>query len=459
MPIRPYDASGTVESIVHADLCTNCGFCVPVCPTAAIAMERDAASAELLPVVTPDACVMCPLCLAVCPGADVDFDHYYREYLGTDWQQRYLGYVRTAWIGHSSDVDHRRASASGGMLTELAAFALRSGQLDYVISIRASDGDPLSQEMVLYDDPEALRRSRGSVYHPVALGDGLQVLLARDVPADARLGLIGLPCHIHAAHRLFDSRGRFRKYRWSMIFGLFCGGTWTFRAAEEFLAHQGNTPTEVREFRFRGEGWPGTIQWTTHDGVEHVWQRHGRSLGQKLAQSTFFPAYAYHTPVRCLSCSDGLAELADIAFGDPWLKSERGDRDGASLAVVRTERGARLFAAALDAGLIRARRADDDEVVVSQKGMLTFKQNYEAFNDALRDRGRGSPDYRYRWAGDRPPPRSLRWYARLAYWVHSRGRRQTWLRVPMVVVQGLLARHIKRRVVRLTPRDDDNYFV
>lgn len=456
MPKRPYAASGTVESIVDAELCTNCGFCVPVCPTAAIGMQRDMESAELLPVVDAAACVMCPLCLAVCPGADVDFDRYYHDYLNTDRQRRYAGYLRSAWIGHSTDPEHRRASASGGMLTELAAFALRSGELDYVVSIRDRDDDPLQQQMVLYDDPEALRRSRGSIYLPVALGEDLNELLDRGLPADARLGLIGLPCHIHAAHRLFDTRGRFRRFRWTLIFGLFCGGTWTFRAAEEFLAHQGYALADVRRFRFRGEGWPGAIQWITRDAARHEYRRHGRSLGQKLVQTTFFPAYSYHTPTRCLSCSDGLAELADLAFGDPWLKSERGDKEGSSIAVVRSERAARLLDAAIRAGVIECREVGDDEVLISQKGMLTFKQNYSAFTAAAGSRG--APVYRYGWAEGATPPRALRWYARLAYLAHDLGRRKTWLRLPLVVAQGLLARYIKRRVIILTDHDGDNYF-
>jgi hypothetical protein len=138
----------------------------------------------------------------------------------------------------------------------------------------------------------------------------------------------------------------------------------------------------------------------------------------------------------------------------------RQDSDGSSLVVVRTEIGARLLEAASIAGVVARHAISLDDVLVSQKGMLSFKQNYEAFQAALRGAKpqQPAPVYRYGWEDGGPMPLALRWYARLAYFSNNKRNARRWMRILLVVVQALLARYIKRSVVQLTDHDHENYF-
>jgi formate hydrogenlyase subunit 6/NADH:ubiquinone oxidoreductase subunit I len=49
--------------VVDETLCTGCGWCVEVCPTACLAM-----SAHLPWLPRPLDCISCTLCVAICPA-------------------------------------------------------------------------------------------------------------------------------------------------------------------------------------------------------------------------------------------------------------------------------------------------------------------------------------------------------------------------------------------------------
>jgi coenzyme F420 hydrogenase subunit beta len=460
MPCQTYDPEGTVETIVDNGLCTECGFCEPVCPTRAIRLEEDPRSGEILPRVDPELCVMCPLCLAVCPGETVDFDRYFEEYIGTTEYAKYTGYIERTYLGWSTDDRRRHGAASGGVLFELARFALESGRLDYLIFAKPRSDNPFRSETILTNRPEDLEGASGSIYYPVPLGENIDRLLHENVPRSAKLGLIGLPCHVHAAHKTFDT-GRFRKYRWELLFGVFCGGTWSYKAIDQYLETKQLKRDDVSRFAFRGGGWPGKISLTTKDGRTIEEERHKPAITDRINKGSIFSANSFYTPHRCLTCSDGLADLADISFGDPWLKSQKGERDGKTLIVTRNEKALRLLMAAEAAGVVKLARLDNELAVVSQKSMLTFKQNYRVFSRIIGlITGRRTPRYEYKWLKNDRTPRALYAYALASYLCHLVARRtdSKYLRIPLATIRGLIARFTKDYLVRLTPRDRENYF-
>jgi coenzyme F420 hydrogenase subunit beta len=288
----------------------------------------------------------------------------------------------------------------------------------------------------------------------------MNLLFERKVPTDSRLGVIGLPCHVHGALKMMNT-GRYKRYRWHIIFGIFCGGTWTYKALDTYLATKGFRRDDVTRFTFRTGGWPGNIEFETTDGQIFSEARHNPALVERVNRASIFSANSFFTPHRCLTCSDGLADLADISFGDPWLKSEREDRVGKTLVITRSSKGLALLKDALSAGLVECTPLEPDLAVVSQKGMLTFKQNYLAFNRVIGLlRGRRTPKYRYSWSDRASVPWSLHVYTLTAYLNYLVGRHINvrWLRIPLSILQGLTARIIKQYFVRLTTRDGENYF-
>jgi len=403
---------------------------------------------------------MCPLCLEVCPGERVDFVRHQRERFAVERTPKYYGHIRDAWLAWSTDAAHRFRASSGGVATKLAAYALSSGALDYVLYARPRKDDPFRTETLLCSDPAELEQAHGSIYYPVPLGEGLGLLLSSGVPRDAKLGMIGLPCHVHGALNAFET-GKFRRYRWQLVFGIFCGGTWTYRAIDEYLATKGLQRDQLSAFAFRSGGWPGKIEFRMRDGRTVSEARHNPAITERINKASIFSANSFFTPHRCLTCSDGMADLADISFGDPWLKSERDDKAGKTLIICRSAVGAALIAAAERAGVIETAPLDPALAVVSQKGMLTFKQNFLAFNRvvALVTRRR-TPRYTYGWSENERVHWSIHVYTLVSYVNHLVGlhANRRWLRLPLSILQGAIARIIKKHFVRLTRYDDQNYF-
>jgi L-aspartate semialdehyde sulfurtransferase ferredoxin len=69
-PSRPKDSlaqNGRLPTVVHADDCTLCGFCLGVCPTRALAIHESSDETTLL--LLDDRCTGCGKCVAVCHTA------------------------------------------------------------------------------------------------------------------------------------------------------------------------------------------------------------------------------------------------------------------------------------------------------------------------------------------------------------------------------------------------------
>lgn len=453
-----YDENGTVESIVRDGLCTQCGFCEPVCPTSAIHLTESSRTGEILPVINADACVMCPLCLDTCPGANVDFTALHRKRFGDTPYERYSGYIESAWLVWASDDHVRTAGASGGAITALGKMALRSGLIDYLVFARPRSDDPFRSETLITSSAADLEPGVGSLYFPVPLGEGVTRARLEAIPREGRLGLIGLPCHIHGALKLSDT-GWFRRLNWRLVIGIFCGGTWTYQATDTLLNEQGLSRSGIQRFSFRAGGWPGKLRWVGKTGSVGWLDRHQGGPLRRLASSSIFSAYSFFTPERCTTCTDGLADLADLSVGDPWLKSQKDENKGKSLVVLRSPIAKALLESAISQGTVCAEALDPDLVVASQQGMLVIKQNPQALLSlAERRRGR-APGYEYPWRWGQ----SLHWlfgiYAwltRLNRWVGCHAN-VPWIRGPMYVLQSLVGRLIKRRFP-LTDRDRENYF-
>jgi coenzyme F420 hydrogenase subunit beta len=89
--------------------------------------------------------------------------------------------------------------------------------------------------------------------------------------------------------------------------------------------------------------------------------------------STYFSSY-FFTPLRCLLCNDGTAQLADISVGDAWLPELKDDL-GTSLIITRTDIGEKLINSAYTNKIINICPQSFSIILRSQKSNLSFKNN------------------------------------------------------------------------------------
>ena len=410
-----------VRKIVDSHFCSGCGACAAFCPNDAITMVENGFGL-LLPKVNAAACDNCGICLRVCPGAVVN--KAVERAQGDPW----VGNVVGSFIGKSTDQDILSNSQSGGVVTACLLHALESRAVDAVVVTKMVAGQGLPRALaVLTSDPTEVKEAAGSKYCPVALN----AVLREVVRSRARIGVVGLPCHISAINNACRFSSELRD---ALVFtiGLFCGGTLSPYIINYLCRCAEISPAEVTRFVFRGKGWRG---WPGDTLIE---DRSGKSVWvgreRRIAVKSFF------TPVRCLLCWDELNSQADISVGDPWGVGE--DRAGESAILVRTETGAGLVAGAKTAGKLQVRPVPPQDIIAGQE-RENRKKSHVAHVAAWRSLGKGTPAFAMNDDNVGPPTRSsLRTASTNLWWAHlfQHGPVGRWLACGPVVLLPLWSR-------------------
>ena len=177
---------------------------------------------------------------------------------------------------------------------------------------------------------------------------------------------IGKPCDI-AALRKSQAVKPALDNKVGLAISIFCAGTPTSKGTLAVLKALKVEPEEVKEFRYRGCGWPGITTVEIKGGNGHEYQmNYEESWGGILSN---------YVQLRCRLCPDSTGEFADISCGDPWYREIEPDEPGWSLVLVRTERGWRILHGAMEAGYIELETTRPEVLPASQKPLIKKRQN------------------------------------------------------------------------------------
>lgn len=234
------------------------------------------------------------------------------------------------FVGYDRDVAGRRESASGGVLTRLAAGLLDRGEVDAVVHARrvaSPVGFPHYAACVSRSVDEVKAR-RSSIYGPVSYSGALGSFKRHP----ARLAITGVPCVLRGLRRLFDEHPHFHRSS-VVLLGLACShnvnGQFT-----DFLAESLGLGSQVAfEARLRDKcGIPSADHFNTcFTSGERVLVRQNRhaSLFTSLWRGHAFALEACHY------CPDFWARAADVTVKDAWGQWAA-DPLGLSIVAVRS---------------------------------------------------------------------------------------------------------------------------
>ena len=356
------DNDTTIEAVVKKGLCTGCGTCVGICPLDAIEMTVDHLRGIYVPALDREECNECGMCVDVCPGHNVDFRQLNLEIFGKEPGDILLGNYLNCYTGYAADYDIRYNSASGGLVTALLIFALEEGLIDGALVTKMRDDRPLEPEPFIARTREEIISAARSKYCPVPANIAVkEILKARE---GERFAVVGLPCHIHGI-RNAERVNKTLAERIVLHVGLFCAHTDTFALAELVLQKHRIDKEHVASFDYRGCGWPGSMTIHTNDGMK---------ISVPFAQFVVWHSRWCFIPEYCTFCCDALAELADISFGDAWLRGLKSDRAGQSVIVTRNEIAERVLEQLLSMGVVSAENTSAVRVAQSQIGLLYSKK-------------------------------------------------------------------------------------
>lgn len=369
-------------AIVEQGLCIGCGLCQSIAGEECVRVTKTQRG-FLQPVVdgvldheTVDRIY------ATCPGTRVEglperlveADTRHDNVWGP-WRR-----IVRAWAG---DPEVRFEGSTGGVLTALAIYLLKSKCVDFILHVKTSAIEPSFGEPVLSFTEAEVIEAAGSRYGPAAPLIDICEVLDQNRP----FAIIAKPCDIAALRNYAKQDARVDKlvkYWLAMV----CGGYGAPQGTIEFYKRVGIKPSEVTALRYRGRGCPGPTRVETAEDEQefHYLDFWGED------ETT------WSLPFRCKICPDGIGEATDIAASDTWIGGGPNRVDsvsdpGTNALIARTRAGEELIAAAAaDGALTLDYDIVPDTLSVYQPHQVNKKYAAWARHQGLADAGRIVPE-------------------------------------------------------------------
>jgi coenzyme F420 hydrogenase subunit beta len=366
----------TVQQVVEWRLCLGCGACAYICPEQKIRL-LDFVEEGIRPVVETNNCGSCTHCLEVCPAYENDHTAINSRPGLSEELKESCGPVLEIWEGHATDPEIWHKGSSGGLLTALSLYCLEHEGMHGVLHIGDDPSDPLRNKTMMSHTRAELLTKTGSRYAPASACDSLHLIESAPLPCV----FIGQPTEVTALRKAERLRPALAK-KVGLALSFFCAGSPARKGTMELLKAMGVNPAEVKDIRYRGNGWPGMFAVTLK----------GQSAPSYLR--TYKESWGFVQAYRPLSthlCPDGTGEDADISCGDPWYRPIQEGEPGSSLAVVRTEKGSRIIRHAIAAGYLELKSSEPWKLLQSQKNLLTKRGAVAGRVATLRSLGLPAP--------------------------------------------------------------------
>jgi coenzyme F420 hydrogenase subunit beta len=346
----------SVADVAAWRMCLGCGACAYICPKQAVRLT-DVLDEGIRPIVSdPHSCGSCNECLKVCPGYENDHSELEQRPGIVPEMSQTCGPVLEIWEGHATDPEIRFAGSSGGAITALSLYCLERAGMHGVLHIGLDPDNPIrNQTRMSFNRPDLLRAT-GSRYAPASACDRLDLIESAPAPCV----FVGQPSEVTAlrkAQRLKPALDR----NVGLAISFFCAGSPSTRGTLELLKHLGINAADVRDLRYRGNGWPGNFA-VSRAGDTSPFRQITYKESWGFVQA--FRPYSTHL------CPDGTGEDADISCGDPWYREVQPGEPGSSLVVVRTERGRQIVRAAMQAGYLTLTLANTQKLLDSQRNLF-----------------------------------------------------------------------------------------
>lgn len=274
-------------------------------------------------------------------------------------EEQFIGKFINCYLGYSENKCIRWMASSGGAVTSILMLMLKEKMIDGALVVKMEGLEP---KPIIAKDPKDLIVSMGSKYLSVPLSTKLRDLLG----SEGKYAIVGLPCHIKLIKKVMAENESLHK-RIVLLLGLFCCRVISPLGFKVLLHKLNVRECEVKEFKFRGYGWPGKLYINLKDGrkISLPFFSYWRPL-----YSTYF-----FTPKSCMFCFDMMNEEADISFGDAWLpRIMKKDYLGSSIIVSRTNRAEKILEEAQKKGFIKLTKIGGKEVIEAQWRPILFKK-------------------------------------------------------------------------------------
>lgn len=277
--------------------------------------------------------------------------------------EKYTGEYIACRKGYSSKEEIRANAASGGMITGLLLFLLKTGKIDgaWVTKTEIKDGK-LGYRTYIATTEEEIRDASSSIYMDMPLLKHIDMVKN----FDGRVAVVLVPCLMRALNSMME-RDQELADKIVLKLGLYCSGNHSDKATLLSMEKSNISLDNAKRLYYRRGHWRGQSAVVNEDGSEQHFSYTKTICAYKNAY--FFEKSS------CMLCQDHYASSADISFGDIWLKEMKGNPIKHTSCVIRSKRAMEWFQEAVDAGELVASYISGRDILRSQKRALNFKFN------------------------------------------------------------------------------------
>lgn len=335
------------REIIDKELCTKCGTCIGVCPVNYIVYKEGEIQGN------DNECISCGKCLKNCPGKHFDYNEFNHQLFETEYdKEEILGTYKKIYIGQAVSEFVRGQSASGGIVSEIAAFLLKNRYVDGIVVI-TSKGNKRDFEVKIARSEEEVYNAAQSKYVIVPTNEILKVILKEE----GKFAYIGLPCQIQGVRKAI-SNNAVLKEKIFIVIGLFCGFNMEQGATDYLIKKSKIKSDEIKELSYRKKQSGSTGFYICDNEKEFFVKKH---------EYTFLNLF--YAPKRCLMCYDYSAEFSDISVGDAWERDE-----GWSRIIVRSDLGKSIIEELHNSNAILLEESNRTAIEDSQIKIINHKK-------------------------------------------------------------------------------------
>jgi coenzyme F420 hydrogenase subunit beta len=341
------------HEVVETNLCTGCAACVMACPRDVLDYDHAETyqpfNVELS--TAADDCVHgqrgCDICTRACPRfRDWEVECDQALFGRAREPEEVTGIRRGVFLARAADPAVLETGQDGGLVSALLIWGLASGRIEGALTSRLSATRTWDGEPFLATTREEVLEAAGSRYtyaaNPLAMKEAERRGLRR-------LALVGMSCQASINGTLQARRVNKYARRIEITLGLLCSKSFGYEGLRQVITGDYGVPLDdVAKVNIKGRF--------------QLWRR---STGEQveIPLKQLAPA----TREGCKLCPDFAAEHADIATGG------LGQRDGWTLAVVRTARGEEWLSEAEAAGVVTVRPGEEDPAALALMAKLAAR--------------------------------------------------------------------------------------